>query len=267
MPAPVTPTLGAISFSCPHCGAFAHQHWFHLSPDQVPHDATPFVATFAELPPEVIAQLREEDQASEERGAFLERLKKNDVTYENFGYKKGSNWEFVNLHASLCSSCGGWAIWVKDNFVYPVVNSEIAPHEDMPHAVRADFEEAASIVDRSPRGAAALLRLCVQKLMPIFGQPGKNINDDIGALVKNGLEVGVQRALDIVRVTGNNAVHPGQFDLQDSPEVAHRLFTLVNLIVERMITTPRQLEEMLKALPEGAQRAIEKRDGAVKEEG
>jgi hypothetical protein len=67
-------------------------------------------------------------------------------------------------------------------------------------------------------------------------------------------------ALDIVRVTGNNAVHPGQMDLKDDPKIAHNLFSLVNFIASEMITKPKELEAMYEDLPEGARKAIEKRD-------
>jgi Domain of unknown function (DUF4145) len=91
---------------------------------------------------------------------------------------------------------------------------------------------------------------------------GKNLNDDIGALVKRGLDPRIQRALDVVRVIGNNAVHPGQIDLRDDKATAAKLFDLVNLIVEAMIAAPKHIQAMYEALPERVLAAIEKRDGA-----
>jgi len=45
-----------------------------------------------------------------------------------------------------------------------------------------------------------------------LGGAGKNINDDIAALVAKGLPVQVQQSPDIVRVIGNNTVHLRQID-------------------------------------------------------
>ena len=126
--------------------------------------------------------------------------------------------------------------------------------------MRADYDEASTILDLSPRGAVALLRLGIQKLCKHLGEKGKNIDDDIKALVKKGLDVRVQRALDVVRVIGNNAVHPGQIDLRDDRATAERLFGLVNLISEKTITEPKNVEQMYDSLPESARKAIEKRD-------
>jgi hypothetical protein len=110
------------------------------------------------------------------------------------------------------------------------------------------------------RGAAALLRLAIQKLCKHLGEKGKNIDNDIGALVEKGLDGRIQKALDIVRVIGNNAVHPGQIDLRDDRATAEELFDLVNLIAETMINQPKHIEELYDRLPQGAREAIEKRD-------
>ena len=130
----------------------------------------------------------------------------------------------------------------------------------MPADVQADYREAAAIADRSPRGAGALLRLALQKLMPHLGGNGKNLDQDIGKLVADGLDLRVQQALDALRVIGNNAVHPGEIDLTEDPEKVATLFGLLNYIVEERITRPRQLEELYQSLPEGALKAIERRD-------
>jgi len=135
------------------------------------------------------------------------------------------------------------------------------PHEDMPADVRTDYEEARQIPANSPRGAAALLRLGIQKLCVYLGESGKTINDDIAALVKKGLPVEIQQALDIVRVVGNNAVHPGELNASDVAAVSSALFDLVNQIIEERISRPKKLQAMFAKLPQSAQQAIKKRDG------
>ena len=108
-----------------------------------------------------------------------------------------------------------------------------------------NFLTLSDIVARSARGAAALLRLCLQKLMNHLGKSGRNINEDIGELVKEGLPVPIQQALDVCRVIGNNAVHPGELLLEDSPEIANSLFGLINAIGHDRITHPKELVSTL----------------------
>jgi len=100
-------------------------------------------------------------------------------------------------------------MWLEDKMLYPRMSTAPTASIDLPDDMRGDYEEARTIVELSPRVTAALLRLAIEKLCRHLGEPGKNINDDIASLVKRGLPIQVQQALDIVRVVGNNAVHPG----------------------------------------------------------
>lgn len=160
-----------------------------------------------------------------------------------------------------CDLCGQYSIWIDKKLVYPPSLTSPEPNQDLPDDIKSDYEEARRIAPASPRGAAALLRLCIQKLCKHLGESGENINADIAALVKKGLPVKVQQALDIVRVVGNNAVHPGQIDLKDDVETANKLFVLVNIVADVLITQPKHIDEMFNSiLPESAKKAIEKRD-------
>ncbi|WP_415663473.1 DUF4145 domain-containing protein [Vibrio taketomensis] len=49
------------------------------------------------------------------------------------------------------------------------------------------------------------------------------MNNDIKELVSEGLSPKIQQALDSLRVVGNNAVHPGQINIDDNAEVAYKL--------------------------------------------
>ncbi len=178
------------------------------------------------------------------------------------GAFSGQNRNFGEFLISVCRACDQIAIWKVPELVWPAgVRTAPTPNPDLPPDVASDYEEAAAIVGTSPRGSAALLRLAVQKLMVALGMPGKNLNDDVGELVKRGLNPLVQKALDGVRVIGNEAVHPGQLDLRDDAATTTTLFFLVNLIAEQMITIPRAVQGIYDLLPAEKREAIEKRDG------
>lgn len=170
------------------------------------------------------------------------------------------DYDVENVSISSCFNCDEVCVWIYDQMVWPRRPGGPLPNLDLPADVRDDYEEASTVLEASPRGAAALLRLAIQKLCKELGESGENINGDIAALVQKGLDKRVQKALDIVRVIGNHAVHPGQIDLRDDRLTAERLFGLVNLVCEKMISEPKHVEAMYGDIPEELRQAIEERD-------
>lgn len=184
----------------------------------------------------------------------------------------------LDFRTARCTHCRRWTLWTahsrttrsliadttieEGDLIYPRKLTSPPPHKDLPESCKAEYEEARQVLQFSPRAAAALLRLNVQRLCKELGAKGDNINADIGALVNKGLDSRVQKALDIVRITGNNAVHPGVMESTDDKSTVEKLFKLVNLIVEEMITNPNEIDELYGELPEGARQGIEKRDGS-----
>jgi hypothetical protein len=253
----VVPALGLDSFSCPHvsCGAIAHQTWFKLYVDAYQNDARPWLPTAEQL-----ADFKRQ-KFSDDVFRYFERIAQREVFFETLDNTVYLKMELMNVVVSRCYSCKDISIWRAGELIYPVNSISIEPNEGMPPDVKADFLEANEILDKSPRGAAALLRLCIQKLMIHLGEEGENINSDIASLVRKGLDPRIQKALDVVRAVGNSAVHPGQIDLNDDKTIATKLFGLVNVIVESQITQATHIEEMYEnVVPETVRAQIEKRD-------
>lgn len=175
-------------------------------------------------------------------------------------FASGEFSQIMGVSFSWCTHCQNQAIWVGSKLVFPSANQAPPPNSDLPEAITTDYLEASAIVGSSPRGAAALLRLCIQKLCFHLGESGKNINSDIASLVKKGLNPTIQKSLDIVRVIGNEAVHPGTIDLNDKPETAIVLFNLVNIIADAMITQPKMIDSLYEGLPTDKRDQIQNRD-------
>ncbi|MGB7036150.1 MAG: DUF4145 domain-containing protein [Xanthobacteraceae bacterium] len=256
---PIAPALGEPSFSCPSCGAIAHQTWYDLFIDAREKDKSPWMPA-----PEILQRI-DRDFSSEASSSlkeyFKKRLAKKPFS-EEIESNKWLNNQLENVYVSECYSCNQYSIWAADELIYPHQKYSVTPAAEMPDNIKSDFLEAASIVDASARGAAALLRLCIQKIVIALGGKGENLNEDIGKLVEQrSIPVSIQQALDVVRVVGNNAVHPGVIDFKDNKAIASKLFQLVNVIVETTIAGPKHVKNIYDSVvPESARKAIEKRD-------
>ena len=256
----VDPSVREAAFSCPHCGAFTTQHWLNLLARREPEDSP--------LPVLPVAGQREawendKNIRPDEKKMLLKWV--DDCSAGNPFFEIQQQWQSSNIkvenaHLSECYHCKKITVWVHKSIVHPTVRRGPIPTPDLPSEIQADFDEARSIVNLSPRGAAALLRLALQKLCKHLGGSGEDINRDIGELVKKGLNPLVQQALDIVRVVGNESVHPGTLDMRDDQDTATQLFGLINAIAEQMLTHPKSVQALYAKLPANKLAGIAARD-------
>lgn len=253
----VTPSISETAFNCPHCGALASQGWSELQGKRrTAKDPLSLI-----LRPEKLHDFEEIPDAKERQELVdLSKSLASGVPFFSEEYSQGAAFTLFNVNISTCFNCKKNAVWIYDKLVYPMGGEAPPANPDMSEEIRADYNEANAIFEVSPRGAAALIRLCIQKLCKELGQAGKNINEDIGNLVALGLDKRIQQALDAVRVIGNQAVHPGQMDLKDDRATAISLFKLLNLIVEKLVSEPKHIAEVYSTLPKGQLEAIERRD-------
>jgi Domain of unknown function (DUF4145) len=256
-PKSVTPSIREAAFDCPHCGAYTSQTWYDLSAAAVSSESRTPV-----LPDKDFLELIHKDKEIPADVIKLHELWLSGAVFlRRFEEGKYLNLNVYNVNLTRCFTCGKYAVWIHDGLVYPAAIEGPSANPDLPENVRVDYEEAGRILNVSPRGSAALLRLAIQKLCAALGEKGKNIDDDIASLVKKGLSPLVQQALDAVRVIGNEAVHPGTLDLKDDRDTATKLFDLVNIIAEQMISNPKHVKEIYEKIPEDKRKAIERRDG------
>lgn len=147
--------------------------------------------------------------------------------------------------------------------IFPSGSNIPMPHTDMSESVKEIYTEARDIAWKSPRAAAALLRLALEKLTEELGETEWALNTRIGNLKKKWLPERAIQALDIVRITANEwASHLGQIDLtgSDNAEIVNQLFFLLNFIVEHVITVNNQLDAMYANLPPDKKQGIVDRD-------
>ncbi|MGO4699790.1 DUF4145 domain-containing protein [Dyella sp. 2RAB6] len=256
---PVEPSVKRDAFNCPTCDAYAAQDWHLVATDgrnQLIEIASPETVDRIRRNAAVSANLKPALMAFQEQLMRGRPVLKREPDFPVM-------MELHNVFVSRCHRCDQIAIWVYDKLIYPSKQAAVVPNADLDPEIQDDFNEARQIVHLSPRGAAALLRLALQKLCAQLGEPNKKIDTAIANLVARGLDPTLQKALDSVRVIGNEAVHPGELDLRDDKETALLLFDLLNLIAEQMLTRPKAVQGLYDRIPQAKRDGIDARDAAA----
>ncbi|MED4136001.1 DUF4145 domain-containing protein [Priestia megaterium] len=232
------PEYGENKFNCPNCGAFSHQQWSEILHYPFYDGGSIDIKSYLREVPQMY-ELEEEEAISSSINNFLTN-------------------NYVAI--SVCYQCRNASIWIDGKMVYPLLSSAPLPNQDMPKDVKELYEEARRVSALSPRASTAMLRLALEKLLPQIGAEKGNIDNMIGQLVRKGLPKEVEKALDNLRVIGNEAVHPGTIDIKDNANFASALFRLLNFVVDRMITQLKEIDEIYELLPEGKRKGIEQRN-------
>lgn len=218
------PTFLDSKFHCIRCGVYAKQFWGSLKTE--------------------IRYIR--------NGGFPVKI---------LNTSNGLNVELPNDYvASECEHCSNFTLWYNKNIIFPRKTSVETVNSDAPEEVKTLYNEAALILEDSPRAAAALLRLALQILLGEIGGKGKNINDDIATIVKTGVDEQIQRALDVLRVFGNSGAHPGQIQLKENSELVKKMFNLLNYVMTKMISQRNEINNLFDSLPETVKEQISNRD-------
>lgn len=237
------PKYGSDGFTCPNCQAYAQQSWMEVLGNGHPsgYSLNSNLRTRRRIFQEQKIEIKFQQPPS-----FDALLTDNKIAF------------------SICHRCLKETFWVEGKIIYPHISTAPPAHNDMPEEVKVIYNEAKEISDLSPRASSALLRLAVEKLLPLVGAEGKSINDMIHNLVSKGLSKDIQMALDGLRVIGNERIHPGKIEIQESENVTIGLFKVLNIIVESLITRKKEIQELYDFLPSDKKKWIEDRDAEFK---
>lgn len=195
----IEPSVTETRFSCPYCGTLTVQHWYYLYVNKITDkdekritpnintkkDIEEYKSIFNDLPKTPL-YIKE-----------INKLKKNltgKFCLDFNDNKQYMNAALTNLTISVCDECNEAAIWHRDRLMHPATYTCHPAHEDMPDHIVTDYNEARAIIDFSARGAAALARLCIEKLCShLLKKDVGSIDKAIGQLVKDGLDERIQK--------------------------------------------------------------------------
>lgn len=225
----VAPKHRISLFSCPHCGGYSQQQW----------------------PDEVLVNIGDGKTIPLPNFDLSTCVACEQITI----------WQGTNTHTRsqrLLNEPVQYQVW---SVIWPQYKTEVPSHRLLPNDLRSLYDEAREVAGISPRSAAALLRLLTEHLVKIKA-PQKDLNNGIAQLFREKvLDSNLQQVADYLRLTGNSAVHdPGKIYLEEDPQQINTLFSFVNMLVQKLIAEPEEINELYAVLPEGKRNSIENRD-------
>lgn len=201
----------------------------------------------------------------------------NNMCSNFVGYKRGiaanlrMAYEFcdINILHILCTnrSCRRIIVVAHDLFnskQWDLIPENICNHypDYIPYQIRNDYEEASSIIERSPKAAAALFRRCLQGMIHDFWNiHEKNLNAEITVL-KERVSLSQWKALDGLRSIGNIGAHMEKdvnLIIEIEPDEAIKLQKLIELLLNKWYIANHEEEELYAEIAQAAEKKAEQR--------
>lgn len=165
--------------------------------------------------------------------------------------------ETVVLTMGMCPACHKVSVALApyfDNddsynfsFSYPPANAFALPSY-IPAAIRADYLEAVSIVNLSPKASATLARRCLQGMIHDFwGIKEKNLNAEISSL-QSKIPAAQWKAIDGLRKIGNIGAHMEkdvELIIDIDQDEARKLIKLIELLLQQWYVARHDEEQLL----------------------
>lgn len=224
------PELRAKKFTCPHCGVLAQQSW---------KNRIEVTSYFIQSLNNYVFIFRSNLDKWEEK-TVRDFVKSFSSEFKNLNHEIFP----LGLNLSTCRSCEQSTVWIEEDIVFPRQSLMPEPNEDLEEDIKHLYREASNIFHDSPRAAAALLRVCIEKLCrSLISQKG-SLHDCINKLRDTkGLNSQIVDTLHICRVIGNEAVHSGTIDFEEDSDKVKFHFFLVNDIADELVSKPKQIQE------------------------
>lgn len=200
-----------------------------------------------------------ESQYSTSRFCFGSAMNLNNVTLSQLMGKSPK--EIINLEMYKCPNCGeisvqtsnyGSQYTTKHTLIYPNSKAKHFP-EYVPDHIREDYEEAYSIIELSPKAAAALCRRTMESMIDdVFNVNERTLAASISKLEENNLITNeVKTALQTLKDVGNEGAHFNENSklLQDiEPEDAQILLKFIEYLENQWYTSKHNSELLMASL-------------------
>lgn len=192
---------------------------------------------------------------------FITHYSSRISKYESCSYK---------VHSFECSNkqCGKICVTttnLSNNAQHDLLPDFTCIHfpDYIPQQIRDDYEEAVSIIDKSPKASATLFRRCLQGMIHDFwGIHEKNLNAEITKL-KDEVTPSQWNAIDGLRRIGNIGAHM-EADVNTiidiEPNEAKSLQKLIELLLEKWYINRYEEEQLYADIVKTAEDKKEQRE-------
>lgn len=152
-----------------------------------------------------------------------------------------------DLKIAICAFCKKYSLWQKNEMIYPDSSLIAEPSNYLSEKIKGYYNQARSIAKKSPQSSCMLLRLSLETLLEDeFGLKGMLFNQIEGLKKKVSLSETLDKRLELIRKSGNDAGHTREIHLSDDYEVAELLFAIINDIVRELIEDKKKFENFSK---------------------